>query len=147
MSFLEPEEEKKSAFWDWFIGIGLLVLVGGFTVYYQVQKRSTQERFRAADSLFRAGSFAEAAAAYEDLKNASYLTATNDSTIYARLDSVEDLAERERETVARLRVRLAAGDVDGVHGVLDTLTLRGLLAEQDQAWVDSLKSARAARAD
>jgi hypothetical protein len=72
MSFLEKEDDKKSAFWDWFFGIGLVVLVGGFTLYYQVQKRATQERFRAADALFRAGDFAGAARAYEELKDASY---------------------------------------------------------------------------
>jgi hypothetical protein len=141
MSFLEKEDDKKSAFWDWFFGIGLVVLVGGFTLYYQVQKRATQERFRAADALFRAGDFAGAARAYEELKDASYLTATDDSTIYARLDSVEELGERERETVARLRMKLSAGDTSGAKSDLDTITFRGLLDDEDQVWVDSVKAA------
>jgi hypothetical protein len=140
MSFLEKEDEAKSAFWDWFIGIGLVVLVGGFTLYYQMQKRTTQRRFEAADTLFQAGDFAGAARAYEELKDASYLTAANDSVIYARLDSVEELGEREREVVARLRTRLAAGDTTGVRSDLDTTRFSGLLDEGDQYWVDSLKS-------
>jgi hypothetical protein len=140
MSFLEKEDEKKSAFWDWFFGIGLLVLVGGFTLYYQMQKRATQERFRAADTLFQAGDFAGAASAYEDLKDASYLTAANDSVIYARLDSVDELAEREKEAVARLRMRLAAGDFNGARADLDTVTFRGLLGARDQRWLDSVNS-------
>jgi hypothetical protein len=140
MSFLEKEDEAKSAFWDWFIGIGLVVLVGGFTLYYQMQKRTTQRRFEAADTLFQAGDFAGAARAYEELKDASYLTAANDSVIYARLDSVEELREREREVVARLRTRLAAGDTAGVRSDLDTTRFSGLLDEGDQYWVDSLKS-------
>lgn len=140
MSFLESDDEKKSAFWDWFFGIGLLVLVGGFTLYYQVQKRATQARFSAADSLFQAGDFAGAALAYEELKDASYLTAANDSTIYARLDSVESLEEAGREAVARLRMKAAAGDTAGLRADLDTLAFHGLLESRDQFWVDSVKS-------
>ena len=128
MSFLEKEDEKKSPFWDWVIGIGLLVLVGGFTLYYQTQKRSTQRRFAAADT-------------YEDLKDASYLTTANDSTIYARLDLIETIEESEREAVARLRNRLAAGDVARARQELDTLVFRGLLRAEDQLWVDSVKAA------
>lgn len=142
MSFLDAEDEKKSAFWDWFFGIGLLVLVGGFTLYYQVQKRATQKRFTTADSLFRAGDFAGAAQAYEGLKDASYLTAANDSTIYARLDSVESLEESGREAVARLRMRASAGDTTGLRTELDTLDFHGLLDPQDQFWVDSAKAAK-----
>lgn len=141
MSFLEKEDEKKSAFWDWFIGIGLLALVGGFTLYYQVQKRATQSRFAAADALFAAGDFAAAAQAYEELKDASYLTAVNDSIIYDRLDSIETFEESEREAVFRLRTRLGAGDTAGARADLDTLVFRGLLAPPDQAWVDSVKTA------
>ena len=139
MSFLEKEDEKKSAFWDWFFGIGLLVLVGGFTIYYQMQKRATQQRFRAADALFEAGRFAEAATAYEDLKEASYLTAANDSVIYARLDSVEALKEQEVETVARLRTRFAAGDTASARAELDTARFHGLLDTRDQRWLDSVR--------
>jgi hypothetical protein len=142
MSFLESEDEKKSAFWDWFFGIGLLVLVGGFTLYYQVQKRATQSRFATADSLFHAGDFAAASEAYEELKDASYLTAANDSTIYARLDSVESLEESGRETVARLRMKAAAGDTAGLRLELDTAEFHGLLESADQFWVDSVKGAR-----
>lgn len=143
MSMLEPEDEKKSPFWDWFIGIGLLVLVGGFTLYYQVQKRSTQERFRAADALFEARDYTAAAAAYEALKDASYITTANDSTIYARLEFIEDLQERERETVARLRMRVSAGDLDGARTELEAVTFNGLLPERDQAWLDSVRAALA----
>lgn len=141
MSFLEKEDEKKSPFWDWVIGIGLLVLVGGFTLYYQTQKRSTQRRFAAADTLFQSGDFIAAAHAYEDLKDASYLTTANDSTIYARLDLIETIEESEREAVARLRNRLAAGDVARARQELDTLVFRGLLRAEDQLWVDSVKAA------
>src|SRR5690606_6051404 len=139
MSFLEKEDEKRSAFWDWFFGIGLLVLVGGFTLYYQMQKRATQQRFRAADALFEAGRFAEAAAAYEERKEASYLTAANDSVICARLDSVEALKEQETETVARLRVRFAAGDAAAARAELDTTRFHGLLDVHDQYWLDSVR--------
>lgn len=141
MSFLEKEDEKKSAFWDWFIGIGLLVLVGGFTLYYQMQKRATQQRFTAADALFQVGDFTGAALAYEQLKDASYLTAANDSIIYDRLDSIETFEETEREAVARLRTKVAAGDTAGARGEFDTLVFRGLLNEQDQFWLDSVKAA------
>ena len=141
MALLEAEEDKKSPFWDWFIGIGLLVLVGGFTLYYQVQKRSTQERFRSADKLYEAGDYTGAAAAYESLKDASYLTAANDSTIYARLEVIEDLQEREKEAVARLRMRIAAGDLDGARAELEAFTSSGLLAAGDRAWLDSVRAA------
>lgn len=143
MTQLESEDEKKSPFWDWVIGIGLLVLVGGFTIYYQVQKRVTQERFRAADALFESRDFTAAAAAYEALKDASYMTVANDSIIYARLEYIEDLQDRERETVARLRMRLSAGDRDGARAELESATFNGLLPEREQAWLDSVRAALA----
>lgn len=145
MGFLEKEDEKKSAFWDWFIGIGLIVLVGGFTAYYQTQKRATQKRFATADRLFAQGDFLAAANAYEALKDASYLTAANDSIIYDRLDSIETFVEAEREAVARLRTRLAAGDSAGARADFDTLVFRGLLEDDDdRAWLESYKAAVAA---
>src|SRR5690606_13208431 len=69
MSFLEKEEpDAKSSLWDWVIGIGLIALVGGFTVFYQYQKRSSTTRFGEADSLFQAGNLKEAGKLYEELK-------------------------------------------------------------------------------
>ncbi len=136
MSFLEKEDGNKSPVWDWVIGIGLLLLVGGFTLYYQYQKRATQTRFQAADSLFNAGDLAAAADAYEALKNASYLTPANDSTIYARLEVVEETRERTRETVARARTLLAAGDTAGAREGLDSVEHPGLLGERDRSWYD-----------
>ncbi|HEX2613190.1 MAG TPA: hypothetical protein VHO02_06335 [Fibrobacteria bacterium] len=141
MSFLEKEDGQKSAFWDWFIGIALLALVAGFTLYYQYQKRATQARFSAADTLFRAGDFAGASSAYETLKDASYLTAANDSTIYARLDTIGEMEERSRETVARARMRLAAGDIEGAKTEVASVTQPALLDAHDRAWLDSAKSA------
>jgi hypothetical protein len=54
---------------------------------------------------------------------------------------VEELGERERETVARLRMKLSAGDTSGAKSDLDTITFRGLLDDEDQVWVDSVKAA------
>jgi hypothetical protein len=139
MSFLEKEDAKPSTFWDWVVGIGLIVLIGGFTLYYQVEKRTSLKRFNEADALFAQGKFREASAAYEELKNAQYLTSKNDSLIYARLDSVDELEEREREMVARLRTKLSAGDTAGARAELSAATFNGLLEEADQAWLDSVK--------
>jgi hypothetical protein len=139
MSFLEKEDEKPSTMWDWIVGIGLLVLIGGFTFYYQMQKRLSLKRFNEAAALFEAGRFREASRAYEELKDAQYLTSSNDSLIYARLDSVEELEEREREMVARLRSKLAAGDTAGARADLQSTPFRGLLGASDQKWVDSVK--------
>ncbi len=140
MSFLEKEDEKKSPVWDWVIGIGLLALVGGFTLYYQLQKRATQTRFQAADALFQSGDLAAAAEAYEALKDASYLTPANDSTIYARLELVEEARERMREAVARARTLSAAGDSAGARAGLDSVEHPELLDERDRAWYDAMKS-------
>ena len=82
-----------------------------------------------------------AAQAYEELKDASYLTATNDSIIYDRLDSIETFEESEREAIARLRTKVAAGDTAGARLDFDTLVFRGLLGAQDQFWLDSVKAA------
>jgi hypothetical protein len=141
MSFLSKEDEKPSAFWDWVVGIGLVVLIGGFTVYYQWQKRVSLREFHAADDLFKAGKFREAESAYEVLKNASYLTAENDSIIYARLDSVRTLEETDREALARLRTKVAAGDTAGARAELETTTFHGLLEREEHQWVDSVKGA------
>jgi hypothetical protein len=136
MSFLEKEDAKPSTFWDWVVGI---VLIGGFTIYYQMQKRMSLRRFNEADALFSQGKFLEASAAYEELKEAQYLTSKNDSIIYARLDSVEELEEQEQQTVARLRSRLAAGDTAGARAELGSTKFYGLLGDKDQQWLDSVK--------
>jgi hypothetical protein len=140
MSFLEKEDEKPSALWDWVIGIGLIVLVAGFTVFYQYQKRYSRESFSQADSLFQSGKFREAANLYQELKNAQYLTTTHDSLIYARLDSVESMEEQEAEAVGRIRSKLAAGDTAGVRAELEA-PFRGLLPAEEQTFLDSVKAA------
>ena len=140
MSFLEKEEEKPSTFWDWTVGIGLLVLVGGFTLFYQYQKRSSTKRFQEANALFEAGKFQDAARGYEDLKGAQYLTTANDSLIYARLDSVESMEDREKEIVNGLRSKQAAGDTAGIRAALSSTVFHGLLSPEDQLYLDSIKS-------
>ncbi len=140
MSFLEKEDKKPSTFWDWVVGIGLLVLVGGFTLFYQVQKRSSMKRFNEADSLFQAGKFRDAVKFYDELKNAQYLTTAHDSIIYARLDSVESMEEREKESVIRLRSKMTVGDTAGIRAELSSQTYHGLLPDEDQNWLDSIKS-------
>ena len=140
MSFLEKEDKKPSTFWDWTVGIGLVILVGGFTLFYQVQKRSSMKRFDEADSLFQAGKFRDAIKFYDELKSAQYLTTAHDSIIYARLDSVESMEEREKESVSRLRSKMTVGDTAGVRAELSSQTYHGLLSEADQAYLDSVKS-------
>ena len=140
MSFLEKEDKKPSTFWDWTVGIGLVILVGGFTLFYQVQKRSSMKRFNEADSLFQAGKFRDATKVYDELKSAQYLTTAHDSLIYARLDSVESMEEREKESISRLRSKMTVGDTAGVRAELSSQTYHGLLSEEDQAYLDSIKS-------
>jgi hypothetical protein len=139
MSFLEKEDSKQSAFWDWVVGIGLIVLIGGFTFYYHFQKRSSISRFRQADSLFIARDFPEAGQAYEELKNAQYLTTQHDSTIYARLDTIETAKELALAQVAQVKSRLAAGDTTGVLRDIETIRHRDLLPPEEKAWLDSLR--------
>ncbi len=139
MSFLEKEDAKPSTFWDWVIGVALLCLVGGFTYFYQYQKRYSRQKFQAADSLFQAGKFPEAERAYEELKGAQYLTTSHDSLIYARLDSVSSMEDGEKETLARARAKLAAGDTTGARAEIKARIFRGLLRDEDQAALDSIK--------
>jgi len=140
MSFLEKEDKKPSTFWDWVVGIGVLVLVGGFTLFYQFQKRSSLRRFQEADSLFQAGKFQEATQLYDQLKSAQYLTTVHDSIIYARLDSVESMEDEEKEAVSSLRSKAATGDTAGIRAELSATTFHGLLSAEDQAFLDSIKS-------
>ncbi len=140
MSFLEKEDKKPSTFWDWVVGIGVLVLVGGFTLFYQYQKHSSLRRFQEADSLFQAGKFPEATRVYDELKSAQYLTTVHDSIIYARLDSVESMQDQEKEAVNSIRSKAAAGDTAGIRAILASTTFRGLLSPEDQAYLDSIKS-------
>ena len=139
MSFLEKEDAKPSTFWEWFVGIGLIVLIGGSTFYYQMEKRLSLNQFHEADALFAEGKYREAEAAYEELKDAQYLTSSNDSIIYARLDSVEELEEREQESVARLRSKLSAGDTAGARAEYQSAKFHGLLGDEDQQWLDEVK--------
>ncbi len=139
MSFLEKEEgEKASTFWDWVVGIGLVVVIGGFTVFYQYQKRSSTSRFHEADSLYQAGNFKDAGKLYEELKSAQYLTTKDDSTIYARLDAIETIQETQNALVAAARKKAAAGDSTRLAPVLGRLPHKEMLSEEDKAWVDSV---------
>ncbi|MDQ3000564.1 MAG: hypothetical protein M3Y08_04810, partial [Fibrobacterota bacterium] len=138
MSFLEKEDgEKSSSFWDWVVGIGLVVLIGGFTVFYQYQKRSSSSRFQEADTFYKARKFKEAGNLYEELKSAQYLTTQDDSTIYARLDSIETAQEQQNAVVIEAKKKAAAGDTAGITGELEKLSQKDLLSPEDQAWVDS----------
>ncbi|MDB5103835.1 MAG: hypothetical protein JWP91_1524 [Fibrobacteres bacterium] len=148
MSFLEKEDaEKSSSFWDWVVGIGLVVVIGGFTVFYQVQKRSSTSRFQEADGLYQAGKLKEAGKVYEELKSAQYLTTKDDSTIYSRLDSIETAQEQQNALVTDAKKMAAAKDTVGVVTQLDRISHKDLLNPEDQAWVDSVrgKSAMAAK--
>lgn len=138
MSFLEKEgEDKGSGVWDWVVGIGLVLLIGGFTVYYQYQKRSSVSHSKQADSLFVAGDYAAAEKAYEELKNAQYLTAKDDSIIFARLDTIETAKEEGAAQVAEARARLQAGDTAAARSALAGIRIRALLAPEDKAFADS----------
>jgi len=141
MAFLEKEEPKASAFWDWVIGIALIVVVGGFTLFYQYQKRISSQGFKDADSLFLAGQYKAASTAYEELKSAQYLTSYHDSLIYLRLDSIESLKENEEEGVNRIRTLLAAGDTLGAKQTLNSIPWHGLAAADLQLTLDSIKKA------
>ncbi|MBW8890311.1 MAG: hypothetical protein JF616_21360 [Fibrobacteres bacterium] len=139
MSFLEKEEsEKPSTFWDWVVGIGLIVLIGGFTVYYQYQKRVSTSRFQEADAVFKTGNMKEAGQLYEALKSAQYLSNKDDSIIYARLDAVETAQEQQNAAVTEAKKRVAAHDTVGLASQLAKLPHRDLLSTEDQAWVDSV---------
>lgn len=139
MSFLEKDDEKQSSsFWDWVVGLGLVLLIGGFTFYYQFQKRSSISQSKRADSLYVAGKFREAAAVYEELKNAQILTPQDDSVIYARLDTIESGGEQDAQKVAEARTKLQAGDTAAARSALGALRFRDLLNEEDKAWAESL---------
>ena len=139
MSFLEKEDAKPSTMWDWIVGIGLIVVIGGFTLYYQMEKRLSLKRFNEADALFAEGKYREASAAYEELKDAQYLTSKNDSIIYARLDSLEVAQEQQNTLVSEARKKLALNDTLGAAAELEKLVHKELLAPEDQAWVDSTR--------
>jgi hypothetical protein len=140
MSFLEKEEaEKSSSFWDWVVGIGLVIAIAGFTAFYQYQKRSSTTRFHAADSLYQAGKLKEAGKVYQELKSAQYLTTHDDSTIYARMDSIEMIQEAQVAVLAGLRKKIAANDTAGTAVELGKLSHQELLDAQDRAWIDSLR--------
>lgn len=142
MSFLEKEDEKQSSsFWDWVVGLGLVLVIGGFTVYYQYQKRSSISQSKRADSLYVAGKYREAAAVYEELKNAQYLTTRDDSVIYARLDTIESGGEQDSQRVAEARAKLAAGDTAGARALLQELRFQELLNEDDKAWLETAAAA------
>jgi predicted negative regulator of RcsB-dependent stress response len=139
MSFLEKEEgEKPSTFWDWAVGIGLIVLIGGFTVYYQYQKRISTSRFQEADAVYKSGNMKEAGQLYEALKSAQYLSNKDDSIIYARLDAIETAQEQQNAAVAEAKKRVASRDTAGLAVQLSRLPHRDLLSPEDQVWVDSV---------
>lgn len=138
MSFLEKEDgEKPSSFWDWVIGIGLVVAIAGFAAFYQVQKKASAARFAEADSVYKSGKLAEAGRLYEALKTAQYLTNQDDSTIYARLDTIETVTEQQNAAVVEAKKRAAAGDTAGLAAQLERMPHPALLSEEDRAWVDS----------
>jgi len=139
MALLEKEDAPPSAFWDWVIGIGLVVVVGGFTLFYQYQKRSSAQGFEYADSLFVKGDYKSAAEAYEELKNAQYLTTHHDSLIYSRLDSIESMKEKEEESLHRIRALLGAGDTAGAEQTFQATPWHGLADSTMLLYYDSIK--------
>ncbi|MEO6095021.1 MAG: hypothetical protein ABIW76_04875 [Fibrobacteria bacterium] len=144
MSFLEKEEVgKSSSFWDWVIGIGLVIAIGGFTAFYQYQKRSSTTRFHEADALYQAGKLKEAGRVYQELKSAQYLTTHDDSTIYARMDSIEMIQESQVAALTELKKKLAAKDTLGTTVEIGKLSHQELLEAEDQAWIDSLRGTTA----
>jgi hypothetical protein len=140
MSFLEKEEAKQSTFWDWVVGIGVIAAVVGFTVFYQYQKRSSLSRFQEADVLFKARNLKAAAKVYEDLKSAQYLTTADDSTIYARLDTVETIREQQAILIQKGKLMAAAGDSVIIPQIVNALAYPELLSLEDSVWLDSVKS-------
>lgn len=134
MALLENETEKPSSFWDWVIGIGLLLIVGGFTLFYQLEKKSSRARFAEADRLFAAGRLPEAAHLYEDLKSAQYLTPANDSVLYARLDSIESLREVQTEAMRQARLSLGSGDTAAARASFGRIAEPRLLSPEDSAF-------------
>lgn len=139
MGLLDKEEDKQgSSFWDWIIGIGLVLLIGGFTVYYQYQKRSSISRGHQADSLYVVGKYADAERVYEELKNAQYLTPQDDSIIYARLDTIETVKESDAARVVEARAKLKSGDTAAAKGLIGSLRFPDLLAPDAQGFVESL---------
>lgn len=139
MALLEKEEAPASAFWDWVIGIGLVILVGGFTLFYQYQKRSSSSGFQQADSLFAAGKLKLAAEAYEELKNAQYLTTHHDSLIYSRLDSIETLKEQEEEGAHRVKALLGAGDTAAARQAFQKIPRQGLADSSVELYLDTIQ--------
>ncbi len=131
MSFLEKESEPSSALWDWVIGIGLVLLIGAGTWYYQHLKKSSNSRFAEAESLFHAGDFQLAADMYEELKQAQYATPAQDSLLYERLDSIAVLRDQDAAELSRVQSLLAEGDTVTARKIRDKIAGRGLLPEPD----------------
>ena len=144
MSFLEKEEETKSStFWDWVVGIGLVLVIGGFTVFYQYQKRSSLTRFQQADALFLAHNLKEAGKMYDELKSAQYLTPKDDSTIYARMDTVETTIESQNLLIKNAKTKLASDTTLNSNSKMVVESLKAirypdLLSEADKLWFDSV---------
>ncbi len=141
MSFLEKEDEgKQSSVWDWVVGIGLVVVIGGFTVFYQYQKRSSHSRFEQADALYKAGNLKDAGKMYEELKSAQYLTTHDDSTIYARMDTIETTRELQALLVNQCKAK-ASADPAAVREALKAIRYPEILSDEDKGWVDSVMAA------
>ena len=141
MSFLEKEETKQSTFWDWVVGIGLIIVVGGFTVYYQYQKKSSLSRFKQADEFYQGHHIKEAGKLYEELKSAQYLTTANDSTIYARLDTLETLREAEAAQILKAKDFAGAKDSVNLRLGLEAIPFPEILSDEDKGWFDSVNAA------
>ncbi len=139
MSFLEKEEARSSSgIWDWVIGIGLIVLIVGFTAYYQYEKKASTNGFDVADSLFVAGDYRMAAEKYEELKEAQYLTPEADSLIYARLDSIRDIQEQDIQVIRDAQERMAQGDSLTAKNLLAAHRFRHVIGKGEQEQLDSM---------
>jgi len=144
MSFLEKEEEAKSStFWDWVVGIGLVLVIGGFTFFYQYQKRSSLTRFQQADTLFLAHNLKDAGKMYEELKSAQYLTPKDDSTIYARMDTVESTTEAQNLLIKQTKLKLVSDSTSKLNSKIVVESLKpirypDLLSAEDKSWFDSV---------
>ncbi len=138
MSIPDKNEEKQSsALWDWVIGIGLVLLIGAGIWFYQSQKKESHTRFSEADVLFQSGEFRQAAAIYEELKQAQYATPSQDSLLYERLDSIAVIREQDEADFNRVTTLLEKGDTLSARIIRDRTAFRGMLDEEEKRLLES----------
>lgn len=120
----EPEAPKEPVVskWDVLTVVILILVGGGFWLWYSSAKNDSSDHFHVADSLYASGNLPEALKAYRSLRSSEAIIAKqDDSLMYLRMDSLEAFEERDLQLANGARAALTSEDSTLIRAATDAV--------------------------